>query len=74
MLDTDLMTYQDVAQRAKVDPRTVQRWVKRLNLRVVRPTKCTVRLPGVTVQKLIGTTYGFRESLKRLEKASIRPT
>jgi predicted site-specific integrase-resolvase len=58
-----LLTYQDVAQIARVDPRTVQRWVKRFNLRVIRPTKCTVRLPAATVEKLIGQPVPYQSKV-----------
>lgn len=54
-----LLTYQDVAEIARVHPRTVQRWVKRLNLRVFRPTKCTVRLPKRSVERLLGCSEPY---------------
>lgn len=60
-----LLTYQDVAALAKVHPRTVQRWIKRLNLKVVRPTCCTVRLPAATVDKLLGQEVDYQNPEKK---------
>lgn len=66
MISGTLFTYQDVAQLARVDPRTVQRWIKRLNLPVIRPTACTVRIPSATVRLLIGTPASYTKSLQNL--------
>lgn len=59
MIDGELLTYHDVARLGQVHPRTVQRWVKRLNLRVVRPSQCTVLLPRATVDRLLGREVDY---------------
>ncbi len=51
-----LLSYQDIAQIAQVHPKTVQRWVKRLNLSVFRPTQITVRLSEAEAARLFQPT------------------
>lgn len=63
-----LLTYQDIAQFARVHPRTVQRWIKRRNLPVIRPTACTVRVTSAVARLLIGTPASYTKSLKNLAK------
>ncbi len=50
-----LWTYQDLAALWQVHPKTISRWVRRLRIRVLRPTQNTVRIPDSEVQRITTT-------------------
>jgi excisionase family DNA binding protein len=56
-----LWTYQSVAQKLQVHPRTISRWCKRFKLTVWRPTTNTVRIPNDQVQLLLAKFRGSYE-------------
>jgi predicted site-specific integrase-resolvase len=55
-------TYQELAQVIECHPRTVQRWIRRLNLRIFHPSQNTVRVPDAEAQKLLNATVRYSQA------------
>jgi predicted site-specific integrase-resolvase len=57
-----LWTYQELAAIIQCHPRTVARWVKRLNLKIFHPFQTTVRVPDDEAQKLLSQTVRYNQA------------
>ena len=55
-------TYQELAEVLVCHPRTVARWVKRMNLRIFHPTQVTVRVPDSEAQKLLRSSVFYKQA------------